>query len=123
MSSTPLLPNEAELLKRAQGGDKDAFRFIVEAYQDRVATSPNDCDESAVAQTAISETYPTTANTVYYLAGMSIDADDQEGSDVTLAGDGNEYFAVNLGTRIPPPGTNVLISSVGGRWVFRWDGS
>ena len=36
MGREPSLPNEAEILQRARDGDKEAFRLIVEAYQDRV---------------------------------------------------------------------------------------
>jgi hypothetical protein len=31
-------------------------------------------------------------------------------------------YALNVGTMIPPVGSRVVASSVGGRWVFRYDG-
>jgi RNA polymerase sigma-70 factor (ECF subfamily) len=32
----PALPNEKELIAKARKGDKDSYRFLVEAYQDRL---------------------------------------------------------------------------------------
>ena len=43
-------------------------------------------------------------------------------SAATIATDGNTFFALNLGTAIPPQGTPIVATFVGNRWVFRYDG-
>ena len=94
----------------------------LEAYGDRTNISPNDCDVSVVGTTDVLEAYPTTANSVYYIKTAQIDADATEGSVAALTLDSGVLFAINLGTAIPPTGTAVIVSLLGGRWAFRYDG-
>jgi hypothetical protein len=94
----------------------------LEIYDDRTSVSPNDCDVSVLGTTAVKVTYPTTANCVYFLTTGQIDAQDTEGATATIAPDSGSLFALNLGTGIPPVGTPVVVTTVGGRNVFRFDG-
>ena len=44
-----------------------------------------------------------------------------EGSPATLSPLTPIFYALNLGGTIPAQGTNVILSFVGNRWVFRYD--
>jgi hypothetical protein len=100
--------------------------------RDRQSAASADLDRSAggmphgaaalIAQTTTVATYPTTAGLMYGLIAQDIDGDEVEGAACTYtATSANVLYAVNLGTAIPPNGTNVIVSAVGGRWAFRYD--
>jgi hypothetical protein len=96
----------------------------LESYDDRTSNaSSNDCDVSVLAQTAVKKTYPVIANAVYFLQTGALDSKPTEGSAATITLDGGSLFAVGIGSAVPPVGTNVIVSSVAGRWVFRFDSS
>jgi hypothetical protein len=55
---------------------------------------------------------------------QEVDGEEVEGgaaSFLTETVKGNR-FAFNVGTAIPPVGTQVVVHGVGGRYVFRYDG-
>jgi hypothetical protein len=44
-------------------------------------------------------------------------------AEVTLTGDATQkFYAANLGTAIPPAGTNVTVMLAGNRFTFVWNG-
>jgi hypothetical protein len=92
----------------------------LEQYNDRLAPNANDCDVSVLGQTATKTTYPTVANAVYFINTANLDGSDAEGSTATFVLDSGSLFALNLGGTVPPVGTNVVVTSAGGRWVFRF---
>jgi hypothetical protein len=96
----------------------------LESYDDRTSNaSSNDCDVSVLAQTSVKSKYPTVAQAIYFLITGALDSKPTEGSAATFTADGGNLFGANVGSSIPPQGTNVIVSSVAGRWVFRFDGS
>ncbi len=75
-----------------------------------------------VAQTKALATYPTAAQRFYACSPASVLGPEVEGGPGTVAPASATFFALNLGTAIPPVGTNVLATFVDSRWVFRHDG-
>ncbi len=67
-------------------------------------------------------TYPTTAGAFYAANPTEIDGTEVEGGAATYAPGSLLYYALNVGTQIPPVGTLIVAHSVGGRWTFRYDG-
>jgi hypothetical protein len=91
-----------------------------------VANHPNrfgGATTSALAVTTTQATYPTTASTFYAMNAQSINGSQVEGNTALLVTDTTSvFFAWNAGTQIPPSGTTVVVHSVGGNWMFRYDG-
>lgn len=77
---------------------------------------------SLLVQTATISTYPTSANRFYAVQVVWPSGTESENTTATFANESEKFMAYNLGAAIPPAGTKVLIESVGGRWVFRYDG-
>lgn len=94
----------------------------LESYGDRTASTPNDCDVSVLCQTSQKTSYPTVANSIYYCISVDLDGEDTEGASCTATPDGGEYFALNNGTQVPPEGTTIIVTVVGGKPCFRFDG-
>lgn len=68
------------------------------------------------------DTYPTIANAYYQIQGTEVNGPEGESDVPSYVGTGDLVLALNLGNQIPPLGTVVIVSGVGGRWVFRYDG-
>jgi hypothetical protein len=77
---------------------------------------------SFLGQTTTITTYPTTAGLYYAVTPLSVGGSEAEGSTATFTSESGTVMAYNVGSTVPPNGTKVLVSGVGGRWVFRWDG-
>lgn len=89
---------------------------------DRTPETELDCAPGELLQTYTHTTYPTAAGDVYACHPVWIDADDDEGATPSFAVDTSvTIYAINVGSEIPPSGSNVIAHAVGGRWVFRWD--
>lgn len=67
-------------------------------------------------------TYPTTAGAFYAASPTEINGTETEGGAATYVPGSLVYYALNVGTQIPPEGTRVVAHGVGGRWTFRYDG-
>ena len=68
-------------------------------------------------------TYPATAGAFYASNPTEIDGSEVEGGAASYTADATQVvYALNVGTQIPPAGTQVVANAVGGRWVFRYDG-
>jgi hypothetical protein len=79
--------------------------------------------DTAVVQTTTVSTYPVTAAASYAVVPVQLGGAETEGAAATVAADSSRvFFALNLGSAIPPSGTNLICFSAGGRWSFRYDG-
>ena len=67
-------------------------------------------------------TYPTVAMAVYAVQPLDVGGTEAEGSAYTTSAAGPPIFAANVGTQIPPSGTQVRVDPVGGRYVFAYYG-
>lgn len=77
---------------------------------------------SLVVQTKAINTYPTTAQQFYACSPQTVLGQEVEGGAGTLSPIPATFFALNLGTAVPPIGTSILATYVESRWVFRYDG-
>lgn len=77
---------------------------------------------SLVAQTRAIGAYPTSAQRFFACTPRTVLGREVEGGAGTLTSSTSTFLALNLGTAIPPAGTDVLITFVDSRWVFRFDG-
>lgn len=77
---------------------------------------------SMVARTKTITTYPTAASRFYACSPVIITGAETEGATGTKTVDtSTTIYAFNLGGSIPASGTDVNITFVKGRWVFRHD--
>ncbi len=89
---------------------------------DQIGSGAIDRSTPIVAQTCKVTTYPTSANVQYGCFTVGIGGVEGEGKAFTTTVGTAVFFATNIGSAIPPIGTNVLAYSSDGRWVFRFDG-
>ncbi len=85
---------------------------------------PADATVSFLAQTIAFDSYPTVAACYYGVKTVLVNGLEGENDLATFASDVPDdglTTALNIGTQVPPQGTTVICSSVGGRWVFRYD--
>ena len=75
-----------------------------------------------LAQTKKISSYPTVAQSFYACAPSSLLGPEVEGGAGTVTPGPSTFFALNLGSVVPPIGTNILATFVDNRWVFRFDG-
>ena len=90
---------------------------------DRVAPFAADGSTALLVTTTTVSTYPTAAASFYASNPTEIDGSEVEGGAASYTADATQViFVLNVGTQIPPVGTQVVAHAVGGRWVFRYDG-
>jgi hypothetical protein len=96
----------------------------VAAGLDRLSTVGGSYGSAAIcAVTTVVTAYPTVAGRYYAVNPQIITGTEIEGAIPTFTADTNTViYALNLGTAIPPPGTNMVIHGGSGRWCFRYDG-
>jgi hypothetical protein len=75
-----------------------------------------------LAQTTTIKAYPTSAQSFYACSPLSILGTEVEGGEGTITAEPSTFFALNVGSAVPPTGTNILATFVDNRWVFRYDG-
>jgi hypothetical protein len=75
-----------------------------------------------VAQTKVQSRYPTSAQVFYACSPLMVLGQEVEGGTGTLTAGSATFYALNLGSTVPPVGTSVLTTFVESRWVFRYDG-
>lgn len=110
--------------------DTNDLRIIRDRHQeiedaiDRSRSNPPDAGRALLCQTTTDSSYPTSAGVFYAVLEVEASGTELEGATPTFAADaaGNKFFAINLGTGIPPDPTLVICRYVGGRWAFRYDG-
>jgi hypothetical protein len=67
--------------------------------------------------------YPTSTGSYFAFNPGTITSTETEGGAGAISADTTTVlYALNVGTSVPPEGTSLCIHSVGGRWVFRYDG-
>jgi len=94
-----------------------------EGELDRLLAAAPGGSTSVLAQTTVVASYPTSAGVLYAMAPITIDGAETEGATPAYHADATRtFYAVNLGTQVPPRGTLIVCCAVGGRWVFRYDG-
>lgn len=82
-----------------------------------------DATPAMLLRTTVVATYPTGASSFYAVNPVFMDGAETEGSTAAFHEDVTRtFYALNLGTVVPPQGTIVIGHSVGGRFVFRYDG-
>ena len=104
----------------------DAKRFLTRdvALTDDVVRRDSDPSVQSVgllASTTTLGSYPTSAQSYYACTPQAILGTEVEGGAGVLTPVGSTFFALNLGTTVPPVGTSVIATHVGSRWVFRYD--
>ena len=113
--------------------EPDRLRNRVLDLQDSQARAdqsiPTNGDSKVCVTTAgsgsSSVTYPSTSSAVFFLGTpQQITGAEIEGAagTATSATPSASFYALNLGTEIPPVGTQVITTFVDSRWVFRYDG-
>ncbi len=106
--------------------DLRVLRDRVVALEDTVDGAAQDANPYAsaalVGVTTVVSSYPTTANVYFGVAPGICTSTETEGGVGTITNYGSTILALNVGTQIPSQGTTVCVHSVGGRWVFRYDG-
>lgn len=105
----------------------DAFRLRLEGTSLIDALSQLKGDPSLgmpclVARTKAISRYPTTAQAFYACGSISVLGAEVEGASGTLSVGPATFLALNLGSAVPPVGSNLLVTFVENRWVFRYDG-
>lgn len=91
-----------------------------EATRDRgVTTRGAPC---FVVQTVAQTTYPTIAESFFATEIVTVLGTEAELAAGDLRVASGYVYCLNLGSAIPPMGTNVLATFVDNRWVFRYDG-
>lgn len=76
-----------------------------------------------VAATKTLTTYPTTAATYYACDVVAVTgAETEGGAGILTVVSPTTFFALNIGTAIPPTGTKIIVTFVDYRWSFRYDG-
>lgn len=96
----------------------------IEDQIDRSRVNPPDAGRALLCQTTTKTTYPTTAGVFYAVLEVEASGTELEGATPSFTADAtaNIFYASNLGTAIPPSGTNFICRYVGGKWAFRYDG-
>jgi len=108
--------------------DDDELRVLrarVAAIEDELARLGPGALPSGLARvvkTISLGSYPTgsTALKTYAVRGLDVTGVESEGSTAVTSEDTRHFFAVNLGTSVPPVGTQLIAVSVPNRWVFRY---
>jgi hypothetical protein len=75
-----------------------------------------------IARTVSLGSYPATAGRYFACHPLTILGVEAEGGLGLLTTEDATFFALNLGSTIPPAGTAILVTFVGNRWAFRYDG-
>lgn len=76
-----------------------------------------------VVKTVSQGSYPTGSGSMKFFAvrGQDVRGTTSEGQSGVLSEDAREFHALNLGTGLPPVGTELVATYVPNRWVFRYD--
>ena len=75
-----------------------------------------------VARTKQVSSYPTAAQQFFACSPVNVLGPEVEGGAGSLTLGISTFFALNLGSVVPPVGTNILATFIDNRWVFRYDG-
>lgn len=101
------------------------FRNRLAKLEDKLnrLSPPSEGASVQLVQTTMKDTYPTNPSRFFAVHPLSIDGLAAEGESATLTADTDRtFYAYNLGSSLPPNGTRLLVTTCGGRNVFRYDG-
>jgi len=87
----------------------------------RRASDPTLGPPCLLARTTVLRTYPTTAQRYFACLPLTLLGAEIEGGGGVVVAGSSAFFALNLGSSIPPAGSQFLATFVGNRWVFRFD--
>lgn len=105
--------------------DAERARYRLDDSEDDDSRNPDAADGGAVSHVGLTTTvssYPTTAAVYYGVRRQNIFGTETEGSSGVSSTITGTFLALNLGTAIPPVGTQVIVTRVAQRWTFRFDG-
>jgi hypothetical protein len=95
----------------------------LESAVERIVPRDSDAPASLLLTTTTITTYPSAAAAFYAANPTQVGGAETEGGAAAYSVDtSNIVLALNTGSQVPPSGTRVIATAVGGRWVFRWDG-
>lgn len=103
---------------------RDRMSAAYDAWNAAQAGGPEAGSDAQAVVTTTVTSYPTTAGAMFAVLPCDIDGNESEGATATFVprAGADPFFAFNLGTAIPPSGTELLVHEVGtGRWAFRYD--
>ena len=105
----------------------EAERLRAAAAEDRAARAREEVGAAEgapalAARTVTIAKYPTTAKVFYGVVATTLLGAEVEGGAGQITPGTGQFFALNLGTAVPPSGTDIVIVYVPSRWVFRYDG-
>ena len=66
--------------------------------------------------------YPTTPLANYPIVPLALSGKQEEGESVSTSTDGDMMVATNVGSKVPPAGTQIWAHFCTGKLVFRYDG-
>ncbi|GAC1463681.1 MAG: hypothetical protein NVSMB9_01420 [Isosphaeraceae bacterium] len=85
-------------------------------------SDPSLSSPSLLAATTNLISYPTKIQCYYACQPLTLLGAEVEGGPGVMSTEYSTFFALNLGSKIPPVGTQVLTTFIASRWVFRYDG-
>ena len=88
----------------------------------RLGLAPTIGAPCLVARTKVIQSYPNVAAAFYGCESQTITGTEVEGGPATITTDGDTFYALNLGSVVPPQGTPIVATFLGNRWAFRYDG-
>ena len=105
----------------------EAERLRILAREDAEARSRFDPGQiggapTLVVQTVTVKTYPTVAQRFYGVKAVTIlgaEVESQAGSVTTGSG---IFYALNIGSAVPPVGTQLIATFIGNRWILTFNG-
>ena len=105
---------EAQRLRILAGEDADARSRFDPAS---VGGAP-----TLVVKTVAVKTYPTVAQRYYGVQAASVLGAEIEGQAGSVSTSSGIFYALNLGSAVPPVGTQLIATFTGNRWVFVFNG-
>ena len=76
---------------------------------------------TVLACTKVLSRYPTVAQSFFACQPLILLGAESEGGSGAVTEVNTTFLALNLGSTVPPVGTEVLVTFTGSRWVFRYD--
>ena len=103
--------------------ERERQKALSRGYSIASIPSPLMASVALLLTTTTVHGYPTTAAAFFASNPTEIDGSEIEGGAAAYTADATQVvYAINVGAVIPPIGTRVVANSIGGRWVFRYDG-
>ena len=94
-----------------------------QAAADRSEPASQDCAAAVLVQTTTVSMYPTDPASYFACNPCQINGDEVEGSAGTLVPDtGTVLYVLNIGSGLPPQGTQLVAHGVGGRLTMEFNG-